>query len=308
MATGLRKNNFFLWTRVKIVFLFTSVLAIFYGATYLQFKYSNILIELLVPVVLVASAYLLVELALQQIKDGLQSQKRFISSASHELRTPLSIIKANSEIVLMDKVSATKEDLLEVMESNMEEVDRMTEILTLLLHAEEQFTDTKRRTILVGEINLSQLVEDVLSKCVKFTNDKEIGVDFKLEPSIVVMGNKPKLAGVVYSVFHNAVTYTPNNGHVWVTLNQDENNKTAQLVIKDDGIGIPQEDLPHIFDPFYRTKHAENTGHLGVGGGHFGLGLTMAKKAVVDHNGSIVVKSPKNGGTEVIISIPASQK
>lgn len=304
MAIGLKSNNFYLWTRLKISFLFGTILSVFYVVAYLSFILQALWLESTLIIALILLGYSLVRLSLKHIREGLSSQKRFISSASHELRTPLSIIKANLELALIDRSSVDKNELIATLESNLEEVDRMTDILSMLLHTEEQFSDTDRKIIMRGEIDLSHLVSKIISKSIKFAEEKKITISQDIEKPVYVLGNKEKLEGVVYGVLHNAVTYTPNHGSVSVMLKALDNQNNIKLTIIDTGIGIPKDELPHIFNPFYRAKRVEENGHSGVGGAHFGLGLSVAQKVVRDHNGSIVVKSSKKGGTEVEISLP----
>lgn len=266
--------------------------------------YSTIWVELVAYGLLGISVVLSVKIALREIKRGMEAQKRFISSASHELKTPLSILKANSELALMDSETISKKELLEVIESNIEEVNRMNEVIVLLLHAEENFVDTTRKTILTKEIDLSNLIYEVASSSIKYANDKRINMDIRLRKSLFVIGNISKLRGIIYGVLHNAITYTPEDGHISVSLVYGDDKGSAKLIVKDNGVGIPDEDLPHIFDPFYRTKHVEKIGHRGDGGGHFGLGLTTVKRAVQDHGGSINIISSLDNGTEVRITLP----
>lgn len=146
-------------------------------------------------------------------------------------------------------------------------------------------------------VQINELLEYIVEKNKSLANIKNISIETKTESSVILKGNKIELARVFYNILDNAIKYTPQNGTI--TVFGKTNSGKYIITISDNGIGIPNDILSKIFDPFFRGDEARNTNGAG-------LGLTLSKKIIENHNGTISIKSEVNKGANVIISLPIS--
>lgn len=219
--------------------------------------------------------------------------RQFSSDASHELRTPLTVMKGQSELAL-SKLRKPSE-YQEVLSSNLEEINYMSHILDdlfILARADEgQLPMESER------VNLVTVIEDVCKNVEILAEEKEIEIKIAYLESAEVVGDGHRLKQMVWTLLHNAVKYTPEKGLIKITL-QDLGDY-AFLSIQDNGIGIPETDLPWIFDRFYRVDKARSRSEGGSG-----LGLSICKHIVEMHNGTIEVDSKVGEGTRFKIRLP----
>ena len=227
---------------------------------------------------------------LDKVQYAFDNEKRFTNDASHELRTPTAVIMAQSEYALEN--IGDKEDVessLETIHSESEKMNTLvSELLTLAradngkLHLEKQRTDIS----LIAEESCERMRSFAAERGVQIVSDCDIGVYMDAEPIFF---------GRIYdNLITNAIKYSKENGHIYLSVKQDENKKIT-IIVRDDGIGIDEEALPHIFDRFYRENATYRQDSLG-------LGLSIVKLIVEEHNGTITCSSVKDIGTRFTIS------
>ncbi len=220
---------------------------------------------------------------------ALRAKEAFLASVSHELRTPLTAIQG--QIDILRQRPANDSELSESLERTAREVSRLIRMTNnILLNAQ---LDSKA-TLTRQQVNLRELVEGVV---------KEMGVlaegrNFNLEEGedVLVSGDYDLLKQAVLNVVDNALKFTPRDGRIQLTLQQED--RWAVLEISDSGQGIPQEHLPHITEPFYRIPGSGRN----VRGA--GLGLAIVKQVVELHGGKIHIDSQEGAGTTVKICLP----
>lgn len=237
--------------------------------------------------------YLLTYKTLEPIKLNMERQKRFIADASHELRTPVAVVISGLEVNLSNK----KLDLAgakRILETTLEEMREFSKLSNNLLDI------SKRDALLPAEgerVQIDELARAIVSKNENLAQAKEITIETHIDSPGIVRGNKIELGRVFYNILDNAIKYTPPHGKISIT-DRTVSNKYI-LSIKDTGVGMPREVLDKIFDPFFRGDLARSTEGAG-------LGLTLCKKIIENHNGIISIESELGAGTRVIISLPLS--
>lgn len=222
-------------------------------------------------------------------------RKEFVANVSHELKTPITTIKSYTETIMgygdMDEDLSHK--FLSVIDN---ECDRMTRIVRDLLQLSNlDYNKTKWNKV---EYPIEKLMEDVCLKLDFSIKEKNHNVSLNMEediPNIVI--DKDGIEQVILNIISNAIKYTPNNGEINISVeNQDDN---VIITVKDNGIGIPEEDKNRIFERFYRVDKGRSRELGGTG-----LGLSIAKQIIEAHDGNIILKSEYNVGTEINITIP----
>jgi len=241
-----------------------------------------------------AAGYFLAGRTLEPIEKSLEEQKRFVADASHELRTPLTALKTSLEVALWDKKMSLKE-AKKVLESNLEDINglqSLTNNLLVLTRYQENANNSSFQ-----KLGLVTAVENAYKKIRPLAREKGVEIELKIK-DIIIDADKEGLEEMLLIFLDNGVKFTPQGGKVTVSAQSDK--KYAILEIKDTGIGIAKEDLPHIFDRFYRAdKSRANPG--------FGLGLSLAKKIIERHQGSVEVTSVFNQGTTFTVKLPLKQ-
>lgn len=224
-------------------------------------------------------------------------RKEFVANVSHELRTPLTTIKSYTE-TLLDGAMENKEyttNFLKVIDS---ESERMTRLVKDLLQLSKLDYDNMQWNM--KQMDIYKVVSDCTYKMDISAKQKNQTLIFNGDIDIpVIMGDKDRIEQVIINILSNAIKYTPDNGKIEVSITKEENN----IVIKvaDTGLGIPKEDLPRLFERFYRVDKARSRMLGGTG-----LGLSIAKQIVEAHKGNIKIQSEYGQGTQVFISLPAA--
>jgi signal transduction histidine kinase len=238
--------------------------------------------------------YIIARIALKPARNALNTQKRFVSDIAHELRTPLSVIKTNSEVALMDK--NLDPNVRKTLKSNIEELNRTSEIINNLLSLKNLMSPER---ISFVDVDLGDIVETAAQKLHNLAHKKQIELTIKKTGPRIVCGNSTALEQIVINLLKNAVHYTPPGGNITVTVGPDYEGNIS-LVVQDNGVGISENDLLHIFEPFYRSEQSRNR-HFGSSSG---LGLTIVSELVKIHSGRVTIKSAPNRGTTVMVLIP----
>jgi len=218
-------------------------------------------------------------------------RKRLTADISHELRTPLNVLQNQLEAII-DGIFEASPKRLNIC---YEEVVRLTD---LVKNIEKLTTLDKAEFELEKEnVSLNKLIESVIEQFKPVFNEKHIQVYFSSNDEIAAYIDKNKIKQVLINIISNANKFTNKNGYVNISLLKKET--VATVKIQDNGIGIDEEDLPHIFERFYR---AENSRNRKTGGA--GLGLSIVKGIIEAHGGNIYVSSKKNEGTTFTLEIP----
>jgi two-component system sensor histidine kinase ArlS len=231
---------------------------------------------------------------LNRLQDSFTTQRRFISNASHELSTPLTSISSQLEVTLQKERSA--EEYQQVMQSIYEDVQQMRQLTKSLL---EIARTGSQGTIELNEVRIDEVLFKVMSDVRKISPSYQVELHFgefpEDEKKFLVFGNNDLLYSSIKNFVENGCKYSPDHLS-WVNLSFDEDQVIIQ--VKNHGNVIAEEEMDHIFQPFYRTNAATH-----VKG--FGLGLALAKRIISLHRGSINVLSDLNKGTIFTIQLPS---
>lgn len=221
------------------------------------------------------------------------ARREFVANVSHELRTPLTTIKTYAETLSDSSENQDERRFLNVI---IKEVDRMTRIVKELLTLSS--FDSNKLTIMKTDFALEDLVGDVVTK-MKFQaeNDKLTLTYTPLIKCPGINADIDRIEQVITNIISNAIKYTAEGGKIEVFTGYIYNE--AYIKIKDNGVGIPEKDLPRIFERFYRVDKARSRDKGGTG-----LGLAIAYEIVKLHGGNIIINSEYKVGTEVIIKLP----
>jgi signal transduction histidine kinase len=249
-------------------------------------------------VILLAIVFALIgaRIIMKPVRSALASQKKFIGNIAHELRTPLSIIKTNNEVALLDP--AVTSDVRDMIESNTEELDRISEIINNLLSLSALVNPGRMK---FGGVDMPALAADVIGKLSSLAIRSGVRVTLHQSNGAFVWGNATALQQVFGNIIRNAIIYTPRGGSVTVDILSDMGDHQVKVVVRDTGIGIARKDLAHIFEPFYRADPARVRAR-----GESGLGLTIVSELVRLHKGAVGVKSVIGSGTTVSVMLPAA--
>jgi len=230
---------------------------------------------------------------LDRINKEYEKQKRFVSDVSHELRTPISIVNGYASMLKRwgKEDEAILDESIEAIIDEARNMQILVENLLTLVRADNQTLKFNKETFYMNE-----LIEEVTSESLMI-NAKRQTIDCETLQPIKVHLDFQMIKQMLRIFVDNAVKYTPQGGHILIRCLL-ENNQCV-IKIKDSGIGISKEDLPYIFDRFYRSDESRTRDT----GGH-GLGLSIAKAIVLGHGGKIKVKSKKDEGSEFIVILP----
>ena len=226
-----------------------------------------------------------------------KNRREFIANVSHELRTPLTSVKGATETIIEDPdmPQSVKNRFLQIV---MNESDRMTRIVQDLLVLSR--LDNRRMSWKPTKFELHKSLQGMFDAME--TEAKAHSHQFTYKNSIKgntqIFADKERIEQVVTNVIGNAIKYTPDGGNVQVCLDKTV-DASYRITVSDTGVGIPQEDLEHLFERFYRVDKSRSTNAGGTG-----LGLSIAKDIIDAHNGTITVDSVFGEGTTVSIILP----
>jgi signal transduction histidine kinase len=241
-----------------------------------------------------ALGYFLAGKTLRPIKEMVEEQNRFISDASHEFRTPLTALKSSLEVNLRDK-NLNLDEAKKIISESIEDVNKLQLLSDSLL----QLTQYKKPEIhsKFEVLSLQQIIKESIKKINPLIQKKNILVKNKTK-NINIKGNKYSLIDLFVIVLDNAVKYSQDKSTIAIKTKKTE--KSIFISIKDQGIGIDEKDLEHVFDRFYRSDKARSKSNING----YGLGLSIAKEIINLHKGSINIESKIGKGTTVTVSIP----
>ncbi|MFZ2096405.1 MAG: HAMP domain-containing sensor histidine kinase [Anaerolineales bacterium] len=231
---------------------------------------------------------------LSRLENLFSTQRRFIADVGHELRTPLTVIKGN--VGLMRKITEFDEESLQTIEDEVDRLTRMVGDLLLLAQAESGKIPLAHELV-----ELDTLLLEVLNQMQVLARDR-VKLNLGNIDQVLVCGDRDRLKQVVVNLIGNAINYTPKGGEIVVGLGKVSDH--AQLTVTDNGPGISAEDLPHIFERFYRSEKSRTRQKDGKG---FGLGLSIAYWIVRNHGGRIEVNSTLGKGTTFCVWLPLAK-
>ncbi len=227
-----------------------------------------------------------------RLKDSFQRINQFSIDVSHELKTPLTILKGETEVVL--RKERDNEEYKELLQSNLEEIDRMAQIIDDLLLLSK--ADSQDMKLNIGNISLRDLVADVCVNMKIFADKKDIALVIDELADVRLAGDELKLRRMLWNIMENGIKYTPQGGIV--NVSSYTNNGYVCINVKDNGIGISNDDIKYIFDRFYRADRSRKR-ESGSG-----LGLSISKWIAEAHKGVIEVVSQPSKGSQFLIKLP----
>jgi signal transduction histidine kinase/HAMP domain-containing protein len=228
-------------------------------------------------------------------REAERAKQDFFALVSHELRTPLTAILGYVELLLSDDAAAFPADHarhLQVVERNAR---RLVRLVGDLLFAAQ--VEAAPLLLEPGEVDLVALVRDAVELARCPAEDSDILLETEIEPVGLCVGDRDRLAQVLDNLLRNALKFTPPGGQVVVRLAAEDGR--ARIEVADTGVGISVEDLPHLFDRFYRARNATSASVPGLG-----LGLTIVRTIVEGHGGSVAVRSHPGERTTFTILLP----
>ena len=228
---------------------------------------------------------------LARLDDSFKKEKEFTDDASHELRTPLAVIKAESEYALgsIDDRAEVEQSLSAIIK----ETDRMTRLISSLLELSR--VDKGSIKINKSRFSLSSMLEGLSEEMSQMARERNLSFSSTLEKGIFVYADEDMIIRSVINLINNAISYSKENGHIDLLLKR--NDSVAIISVKDDGIGISEEDQKRIFDRFFQVDKARSSSSSG-------LGLALVKEMAALNNAAISVESKLGYGSVFTLSIP----
>lgn len=248
-------------------------------------------------IILVLSAlagYFLAGRTLRPIKNMLDEQNRFITDASHELNTPLTALKTSLEVNLRNNKLDLKQ-ATGVLKSNLEDVNSLQSLSEELIGV--VMYQKQNGNFKLTKVSLSEIIKVSAERVKSLANKKKIQIKVNMS-KISIVGDRKSLEDLFVILLDNAIKYTEGKQAINVTIKTEDS--IVSVFVKDGGAGIKKEDLPHIFDRFYRADRSRTKQRAGG----YGLGLSIAKRIVNLHNGNIRVESEIGKGSTFIITLP----
>ncbi|MBI5191849.1 MAG: HAMP domain-containing protein [Nitrospirae bacterium] len=230
-----------------------------------------------------------------KLQSSFQQIKDFSENVSHELRIPLSILRGQTELSL--KRSRPVEEYRNTLESNLEEILRMENIVERLLFLSK--AERGELKLEKSELDIRDLSEWAFAQFKLQAQEKNINLILNSENSVTVYGDEVLLRELLLNLIKNAITYTNEGGSVSLSIGRSDEG--AVISVADTGIGIPEKDIPHIFERFYQVDKSRSTQGSG-------LGLSICKWIVEAHNGKITVESAYGKGSEFSVFLPSPDR
>jgi signal transduction histidine kinase len=231
---------------------------------------------------------------IERLEQSFQRQRRFVADASHELRTPVAVIRSKTDLALLQIVSP--EHYLNVFHAIHTEAERLGHLISNLLalaRADEGQVHLEREPV-----RFDQLVEAVAAATEVLATERQVSVQVQASEPLTVWGDEARLMQVVMNLLENALLYTDAEGKVFLSVSAWQGQ--AMLVVRDTGIGIAPEHLPHLFERFYRVDAARTH----TEGSNSGLGLSIVDWVVKAHGGSVSVESQVGLGSTFTVMLP----
>ena len=275
------------------------------NATYVAFadtsstsSWESLAVSLLIAAIAILVVFFVISFflsnwALRPVKEAWESQKQFVADASHELKTPLTVILANNSILLkhsQDSIASQSQWI----ESTQVEAQNMQGLVNEMLELAQV---ESRAAIEHSMLDFSDLVDGIALQFESVAFERGCEYRENVKEGLLVDGDESRLRKAVSTLIENALKYVDEKGVVTITLRA--NDRKSILEISNTGTAISKEDIPHIFDRFYRTDKARTSGT-----GGYGLGLAIAREIAREHNGDITCESNEKAGTVFTMTLP----
>jgi signal transduction histidine kinase len=228
-----------------------------------------------------------------RLDESFQYISRFTADASHELRTPLTVLRGELEAIAagahLDEASR------ETIGSALEETERLSRIVESLLAISR--LDAGEAQMERVSFDLAELTTTTVEQMRLLAEDRDISLGCHINGDVRVEGDRARIKQVIVNLVDNAIKYTPEGGEVRVLVGSEID--LAVVRVEDDGAGIPEEALPHLFERFYRVDKARSRQMGGVG-----LGLAIVKSIVTAHGGRVTVEGAEGRGSRFRVQLP----
>lgn len=226
---------------------------------------------------------------LDSIQNSMEAQKRFTSDVSHEIRSPLTSLRGSIEVALRKKRPA--EEYEELLRNNLSDIIRLSRIadeLLFLSKADNNILEVRKHWF-----DVNQLLTNIIGR-LRYDG---LSIVERYEEGLEVYGDSSILEQAFTNLINNAIKYTPPAGTVTIMTERQED--AVKVTVSDSGIGIPEDDIPHIFERFYRVDKERSRKMGGTG-----LGLAITQWIVNAHRGQILVKSKVGSGSDFVVVLP----
>ena len=233
---------------------------------------------------------------ISRLRNSFERQNRFVSDASHELRTPIAVIQGYAGLI--DRWGKNEENVLdESIKAIKSETESMSSLIERLLFIARG--DSDRIKFQIEKIDVESLVAEVITESRLIADGRRL--NYSVEGKIELSADKNLIKQMLRALIDNGIKFTPSDGMIEVHTFQEQDQTVFE--IRDNGIGIPEEEIGSIFDRFYMADKARSKEKGGNG-----LGLSIVKWIVESHGGSVSAESPQGGGTVVTVDFPDMRK
>jgi heavy metal sensor kinase len=232
----------------------------------------------------------------ERLHQSFEQTRRFSTDVSHELRTPITAIRGQLEVALF--TAETPEQYRESIINAMEDIEKLSSIVRALLLLSQ--AESGQLALQKAPLDLGEVVTDLVDQFQIPAEEKDVTLTASIEPCAPVEADRTQIERLLSNLLSNAVKYTPKGGSVRVVAGPAREPGWTKLSVEDTGVGIPAENLPHIFDRFYRVRNAQTNSIQGLG-----LGLSFVAWIVEAHDGRIDVASNSGEGTRFTVLLPS---
>jgi two-component system phosphate regulon sensor histidine kinase PhoR len=221
-------------------------------------------------------------------------RSEFVANVSHELRTPLAAIRGFAETLKLGALhdAEAADSFIQII---MDESDRLNRLVNDLLDLSRM--ETRRTPLFYESITIAHFIKELAELLNQEINKKALSIKISGDETVILEADRDRLRQIMLNLLHNAIQYTPSEGQIEIAWMQTNDN--CIIHVKDNGIGIPEEDLPHVFERFFRVDRDRNRQSGGTG-----LGLSITKHLIELHNGNVSVESKRNHGSCFTIHLP----
>jgi signal transduction histidine kinase len=241
---------------------------------------------------------LTVNAMLTRLESSFAALRRFTADASHELKTPLTVLRADVERSMHP--GTNRAERMVALEEALQETARMSDLVDSLLTLAR--ADEGRFDIYPKPIEVEPLIREVYETAVILGEDAGLQLSLPTLEDAVIMGDRTRLRQLLLNLITNAIKYTPRGGRVELSVTRRPNDEIS-ITVRDTGIGISANDLPHVFDRFWRADRARSRSSERGG---FGLGLSISQWIVQAHGGTITVQSRLGRGSIFTVVLPVA--
>ncbi|MGA3189401.1 MAG: ATP-binding protein [Bryobacteraceae bacterium] len=232
----------------------------------------------------------------ERLHQSFEQTRRFSTDVSHELRTPITAIRGQLEVALF--TAETPDQYRESIINAMEDIEKLSSIVRALLLLSQ--AESGQLALQKAPLDLADVVTDLVDQFQIPAEEKNVTLTSTIEPCAPVEADRTQIERLLSNLLSNAVKYTPKGGSIRVIVGPAREPGWTKLSVEDTGVGIPAENLPHIFDRFYRVRNAQTNSIQGLG-----LGLSFVAWIVEAHGGRIDVASNSGVGTRFTVLLPS---